>query len=203
MTSENATDDDDLDEQPVRYAQRPRPFSNEVTWRLEPECFVVDSGRKTMRIPYRSVSLVRLTYRPANVTSQGYRAQFVLTDGRTVNASNLSWKSYVEVERKDVAYRRLVAAIVERCGHANPALICRSGQPMPIWAASSLGGIAMLGIFAGSAGWAALRGSWPLAALAVLFLLPFAWQAHAMITKNRPAAFAPDRLPEAVMPPVT
>lgn len=202
MTSESAAGDD-TDPQTVRYAQRPRPFSNEVTWRLEPEAFVVDSGRKTMRIPYRSVSLVRLTYRPANVTSQGYRAQLVLTDGRTVNASNLSWKSYVEVERQDGAYRQLLAALLERCSHANRSLICRAGQPMPIWIASTIGGVAMLAMFAAAAGWAALRGSWPLAALAVLFLLPFAWQAHAMITKNRPAAFAPDRLPEAVLPPAT
>ena len=200
MTNETATGDD-TDAPTIGYAQRPRPFSNEVTWRLEPESFVVDSGRKTMRITYGSVSLIRLTYRPANVTSQGYRAQLVLKDGRTVNASNLSWKSYVEVERQDGAYRQLLTALVERCGAANPSLICRAGQPMPIWIASTVGGVAMLAMFIGAAVLAAVRGSWPLAALAALFLLPFAWQAHAMITKNRPAAFAPDRLPEAVLPP--
>jgi hypothetical protein len=186
----------------VRYAQRPRPFSHEVTWRLDDDAFVVDSGRKTMRIPYRSVATVRLTYRPANVTSQGYRAQFILNDGRTVTASNLSWKTYVEVERQDAAYRRLLVALLERCGRANPALLCLSGQPAPLWIASTFGGVFMTAIFAGASLWFAQRGSWPMAGLALLFLLPFIWQAHAMITKNRPGTFVPGRLPEAVLPPL-
>lgn len=195
--------DSDTDEEAVvRYAQRPRPFSHEVAWRLEPDAFVVDSGRKTMRIPYGSVATVRLTYRPANVTSQGYRAQIILKDGRTVTASNLSWKTYVEVERQDAAYRRLLATLFERCGRANPALLCLAGQPAPLWIASTIGGVFMTAIFAGAALWFALRGSWPIAGLSLLFLLPFVWQAHAMITKNRPGRFVPDRLPEAVLPPL-
>ncbi|WP_293863683.1 hypothetical protein [uncultured Alsobacter sp.] len=191
----------DADDHVVRYAQRPRPFSHEVTWRLEPDAFVVENGRKALRIAYGKVATIRLTYRPANVTSQGYRAVLVLSDGRTVAVSNLSWKTYVEVERQDAAYRLLLAELVTRCGRANPGLICRTGQPAPVWAASAVGGIAMLAIFAGAAVWALWRGSWPLAAIALMFLLPFVWQAHAMITKNRPGAFAPDRLPEAVLPP--
>lgn len=186
----------------VRYAQRPRPFSHEVTWRLDNDAFVVDSGRKTMRIPYGSVATVRLTYRPANVTSQGYRAQVILKDGRTVTASNLSWKTYVEVERQDASYRALLVALLGRCGSANPALLCLAGQPAPLWIASTVGGVFMTAIFAGAALWFALRGSWPIAGLALLFLLPFVFQAHAMITKNRPGTFVPDRVPEAVLPPL-
>jgi hypothetical protein len=199
--SATVTSEDEDDFAPVRYAQRARPFSNEVSWRLDDDDFVVDNGRKTMRIPYGSVFTMRLTYRPANVTSQGYHLMLVLSDGRTVKASNLSWKGYVEVERQDADYRRLVGELALRCGRANPALICCAGQPAPLWIASTLGGIFMTGIFGAAVVWAALRGSWPLAFLAALFLLPFAGQAYGMITRNRPATFAPDRLPEAVLPP--
>jgi hypothetical protein len=183
------------------YAHRPRPFGHEVAYRLEPEGLYVDTGRRTETIPYRDILAVRLAYQPTNVGAAGFRARLRLAGRRTLTLSNLSWKSWVDVERRDAAYRRFVTALIERAADAHPGLDCKAGQPVLLW-----GGVVLVGIVTAVALlWAAAtalqRGSWPIAVLAAMVLLAFGWQAREMASRNRPAAFGPGRWPEAVLPP--
>lgn len=193
--------DDPQDTLPPSYAHRPRPFAGEVTFRLKPEGLVVDSGRRVERIPFGKIASVRLWYRPTNITSQGYRAKIFATDGRTVTLSNLSWKTYFEVERQDAAYRAFLVDLAERASAENPGFLVRSGQPTPLWLSAMALGLATLGMFATAIVWALLRQAWAFAGLAALFCLPFAWQAWNMAVRNRPAVTSAGHIPEAVLPP--
>ena len=51
------------------YAHRPKPFGQEVLYRLDPAHLFVDTGRKQERIGYAQIASAWLSYRPANVTN--------------------------------------------------------------------------------------------------------------------------------------
>ncbi|MHB2168846.1 hypothetical protein [Alsobacter sp. R-9] len=189
----------DITEDPV-YRQRPRPFGPEVTWRLEPETLYADSGLRNKRVPYRDIVAIRLTFAPTNITSHGFKAVIRLADGKTLTFGSLSWRTYFEVERQDADYRAFVTDLVARAGRANPAVELVAGKPRPVWlAATAVGALTGAGL-AAAVLWGATQGAWTLSALALLFLVPFAWQAWGMATRNRPASFTPDAVPDAVLP---
>jgi hypothetical protein len=185
----------------LSYSHRPRPFGHEVVYRLDPDGLFVDSGRRQETIAYRDILAVRLAYQPTNVGAAGFRARLRLAGRRTLTLSNLSWKSWVDVERRDREYRRFVTALVERAAAANPALLCRAGQPAPLWAGVVAVGLVTAVALLWAAAMAFQRGSWPIAVLAAMVLLAFGWQAREMASRNRPAGFIPGRWPEAVLPP--
>lgn len=182
------------------YAHRPKPFGQEVTYRLDPAHLFVDTGRKQERIGYAQIAAAWLSYRPANVTSQGFRTVLRLRDGRTLTLGNLSWKTYFEAERKDAAYRAFVGALLARVAQANPALVCMAGRPGWLWALSTIAGLMMTGGIAATLVWSLFHGSWTLAGLSALFLVPLVHQAWGMASRNRPAAFSAGAIPAGVLP---
>lgn len=189
-----------MTEEPLTYRLRPRPFGHEVTFRLDPRTLFVDSGRRQEDIPYARIEKIRLTYEPGNVSWHGFRARLTLTDGRTLRFGNLSWKSYVEAERRDADYRSFVAGLLDKVRAANPRVTLVAGKPTLQWAAVLAGGAAMLAGLGAVAVVALLRQAWGAAGLVALFLMPLAWQVHAMATRNRPRAFEHEP-PADVLPP--
>lgn len=190
-----------MDDETYTFAHRPRPFGHEVSYRLDPDGLFVDSGRKQTTIPYSAIEQVRLAYQPTNVGLQGFRARLRVRDGRSLTLGNLSWKSWVDVDRRDAAYRRFMKELLRRAGSANPQLVCISGQPVVMWGAVAVTGVLTCIALAAATILAAMRGSWPVALLSGLVLAGFAWQARLMVERNKPGVFTPDRLPQAVLPP--
>lgn len=191
-----AGDDDDI----PTYRQRPRPFGPEVTWRLEPEHLFADSGLRNKRVPYARIAAIRLTYAPTNITSVAFKTAIRLDDGKTLTFGSLSWKTYFEVDRQDAAYRAFVTDLVARTGDANPGVALIAGKSKPIWFAAAVVGAGTAVTMAGAIGWALSNGSWAVAGLATLFLIPFAWQAWGMAVRNRPGTFRANAVPEALLP---
>jgi hypothetical protein len=190
----------DMDDDIPTYRQRPRPFGPEVTWRLEPEHLYADSGLRNKRVPYGRIAAIRLTYAPTNITSVAFKTAIRLDDGKTLTFGSLSWKTYFEVDRQDTAYRAFVTDLVARAGAANPGVALVAGKARPIClAAAAVGGVTAV-TMAGAIGWAVSNGSWALAGLATLFLVPFAWQAWGMAVRNRPGTFRSDAVPQALLP---
>lgn len=190
----------DADEDAIVYRQRPKPFGFEVTYRLDPAHLYVDTGRKQERIPYGRIASCWLSYRPANVTSQGFRAVLRIEDGRTLTLGNLSWKTYLEADRQDGAYRTFVCELLARAARANPRLACMAGRPFWIWAMGVAAGLVMMAGLVAALVFALARGAWALAGLSALFLVPLAGQAWGMATRNRPTPFTPPDIPPGVLP---
>lgn len=185
---------------PLAYSHRPRPFGHEVAYRLEPGGLFVDSGRRQETIPYRDIASIRLAYQPTNVGAAGFRARLRLAGRRTLTLSNLSWKSWVDVERRDAAYRSFMLALLREVSRANPALACRAGQPALQWAGVAATAALTVAGLAWAISAAARRGAWAIALIAAMILATFAWQAWEMVRRNRPAAFRPDAPPAEVLP---
>jgi len=191
-----ATADDTL----PTYRQRPRPFGPEVTWRLEPGHLVADSGLRSGRVPYAGIAAIRLTYAPTNVTSTAFKTAIRTADGKSMTFGSLSWRTYFEVERQDAAYRAFVEELVRRAQDANPAVALVAGKPKAVWLAAAVVGLVTSLAMAGALAWAVSTGSWTLAALAGLFLAPFAWQWWGMVTRNRPGRFRAGSIPPGLVP---
>lgn len=183
----------------LTYSQRSKPFAREVIFRLEPQVLFVDTGKKDERIPYGEIASVRLVYEPKNITS-GFRTTLTLKTGRTVSFTNLDWKSYLEYERRDAAYRDFVTELTARAARANPALACIAGRPPVLWALTAALGFVTLGGMAFALAWAASQGFWSYAALAAVFLVPFTFQVHGLVLRNKPASFSPPSPPLRLMP---
>jgi hypothetical protein len=186
--------------EPLAYRHRPRPVGNEILFRLDPRHLFVDSGRRQEQIPYARIESVRLTYEPTSVSWNAFRTKLTLTDGRTLRFGNLSWKSYVETERHDADYCRFVEALLARVRAANPRARFVAGKPAPLWWAIVLVGAAMTAGLAVAGIGAAWQKAWGAVGIVALFLLPLAWQVHAMATRNRPRPFADPVPPSEVLP---
>jgi hypothetical protein len=182
------------------YAHRPRAFGHEIAYRLEPQHLVVDSGRKTDRIPYARIVQARLTYVPNNFIWNSYRTKLTLTDGRTLKFGNFSFRSYVQVQNHDEAYRAFVTTLLARAKQANPRLLCVAGRPRLLWWLTLAAGGGMVLGLSGAMILALQQGAWSAVGLTALILLPFATLLTQMIIRNRPRLFEPPRPPEAVMP---
>lgn len=182
------------------YRQRQRPFGPEVTWRLEPDHLVADSGLRSGRVPYAGIAAIRLTYAPTNITSTAFKTAIRTTDGKTMTFGSLSWRTYFEVDRQDKAYRDFLGDLLKRAEEANPGVELIAGKPKFVWLGAAVVGLATTLAMAGALAWAVGTGAWTLAALAALFLAPFAWQWWGMVTRNRPGRFRADAVPAALMP---
>ncbi len=194
-------DDTENTENRIDYSQRPKPFGREVIFRLDPQHLYVDSGRRQEHIPYRDIASIRLVYEPKNITS-GFRTTLTTKAGRTVTFTNLDWKSYLEYERRDGAYAALVTALLDKAGRFNPDLVCIGGRPPLLWGLTALVGTATFAGMVAAVGWALLQGYWTYGLLATVFLIPFTYQIHGMIMRNRPLRFGPQEPPMQLLPAV-
>lgn len=185
----------------IDYAQRAKPFGREVIFRLDPHHLFVDSGRRQDHVPYRDIASIRLVFEPKNITN-GFRATLTTKAGRTVTFTNLDWKSYLEYERRDEAYADLVRGLLDAASRANPDLVCIGGRPPILWGLTALVGSAAFAGMVAAVGWALLQGFWGYGLLATVFLIPFAFQIHGMITRNRPLRFGPQEPPQQLLPTV-
>ena len=73
---------------------------------------MVDSGRRVDNVLLSAVEEVRLTYVARSFGQNAYRTKLTLSDGKSVVFASVSWKSMVEAERKDEAYRAFLSALL-------------------------------------------------------------------------------------------
>ncbi len=183
----------------IDYSQRPKPFGREVIFRLDPQHLFVDSGRREEFIPYCDIASIRLVYEPKNITN-GFRTTLTTKAGRTVTFTNLDWKSYLEYERRDAAYAAMVVSLLDKAGRANPELLCIGGRPPLLWALTTVIGTATFAGMMAAVVWALIQGFWTYGLLATVFLIPFTYQIHGMIMRNRPTRFGPQEPPQRLLP---
>lgn len=184
----------------LTYAHTPKPFGREVTFALKGRELIVSDERTTLTAPVREIVQMRLTYEPKNSMAKGFRMKLWFSNNRTAVMTNLAWRSLIQVERQDEAYRRFVTALVAEIGRANPACRFLAGHPRPAWIVTSLASLATLG----GIGWLAYRslqiGAGGMALITLLFAAWFAFTIGEMIRRNRPQSFTPDRIPPDVLP---
>jgi len=189
------------DDRPLAtYSHRAKPYAQEAAFSLLADHLHVDQGRRSGDFPYRDIVLIRLTYKPRNTTNEGYHARLYRSDKHTVSFTNLSWKSLVDMERQDAAYRRFLERLIGEVHAANPNVLLQAGMPgwlHMITAAAGLVAILALAIVTGQA---VLNGALPVAMITGGLAAYFAWWTLRYLGRNRPRGFSIGRIPEDVLP---
>jgi hypothetical protein len=196
---------------PLTYKHRPKPFGQEAIFVLGADRMKVRHGRRKAEFVYRDVAMLRLTYAPTNIASDGYRGKLITRTGRSVGFTNLSWRSMAEMERHHDAYRAFVAALAEQVAHANPDATFSAG--LAPWRFRTMCGLAGAtgAALAGAALFALYQrlqpsAAWPaglaslLAGMAGFTLVYLVYWMRRYLGRNRPASFQPGAIPERVLP---
>ncbi len=182
------------------YRHRPRPFGGEVSFRLDGETLVIDTGREVENWSLRDIAVIRMTYEPKSVVWQGFRLTMTHKNGRNLSLTNLDWKSYVQVERQDADYTRFAIDLIRQTETANPRVVCIAGKTAPVYYATALFGASTTLLMTVMTILAALNGAVAYAALAALFILPFAQMSWALSHRNKPEFFSTADIPPRVLP---
>jgi len=183
------------------YAHRAKPYAGEAEFTLHPTHLHVDQGRRSGDFPLAEIVLIRLLYKPRNTTNEGYLARFYRRDRRTASLTNLSWKSLVEMERRDAEYRRFVEAAIGAVARANPGVVLRAGMPVWVFWTTAFAGASAVAALLLVAAQALLHAGWPSALFAGALGVYCGWFALRYLGRNRPRDFAAGAIPQDVLPP--
>lgn len=182
------------------FRQRPKPVGFEIAYKIEGDTLVVDQMRKIERVPLRAVEEMRLVFDPGNISARGFKTRLRLRDGRSLTFGNLSWKSFVEVDRQEESYRAFVPRLAAAIAAANPQCRFVAGRPRLTWGLFALlagGAILAMALFGWSA-WA--RGQSGAAFLALVLALLGVWQMEPMVRLNRPRDLRAGEIPPEMLP---
>jgi hypothetical protein len=202
MTSADESDADltAATSEETTYSYKPSLMGAPFEVRLTPDALTWQAGRYSGRIPYGEVRRLRLSFRPVTMQSQRFIAEIWPAQGPKIVIASSSWRSMVEVERRDAAYAAFVAELHRRLAAARSSARFEGGSlPLLYWPGVVL--------FAGvSLALAALvvRGllveAYTGAAFIAAFLGLFLWQAGTFFRRNRPVVYAPDTPPRELIP---
>ena len=184
----------------VVYAYKPSLMGAPFEFRLAPDALEWRRGGSAGRAPYGRIRRIRLGFRPMTMQNYRFLTEVWITDGPKLQIASTSWKSLVEHERFDAAYRAFVTELCRRVGAAGGQTLFQTGSPVVLYWLGLL-------VFVGAAlALAALTvralqvEAWSGAAFIAAFLAFFLWQAGAFFHRNRPGLFPPTAVPEAVLP---
>lgn len=186
-------------DQPI-YSYKPSLLGAPWEFRLTPAGLAWQVGRHSGRVPYQDVRMVRLLFRPTTMQSHRFLTEIWPQDGPKLTIASVSWRSMLEQERQDAAYRNFVTALHQRIGAAGSHARLVSGKPgFLYWPGLVVFAVIAFGLGALIA--QALRmQSFSGAAVAAGFLALFLWQIGGYFRRNRPGIYRPDDLPRELLP---
>ena len=191
---DDATTGDDF-----AYAYKSSLMGAPFEFRLAPDALEWRKGETRGRAPYRRIHRVRLGFRPMTMQNHRFLAE-IWGNGPKLMVASTSWKSLVEHQRLDGAYRVFVTELCRRIGAAGGQADFQTGSPAIIY---WLGVVVFAGASLALAGLvvrALQAGAWSGAAFVAAFLGLFLWQAGTFFRRNRPGRFDPNAIPESVLP---
>ncbi|MET0530954.1 MAG: hypothetical protein ABW003_21885 [Microvirga sp.] len=182
------------------YTHSPRPIGSPITFTIQGDRLIVDTGRKVHEVQLGAVEVVRMTYEPGRVGQKAFRTRVVMKDGKAFNFSSLNWKSLVEAQEMTMEYRAFAESLCAAIAKANTQARFIAGKPWWLWATTFTVAIASLLAMAVLIWRAAQMGSTAVALLGVLFAVVGVWQIEPMIRLNKPRVFRAGELPNELMP---
>lgn len=182
------------------YTYRPSLMGAPWTFHLTSDGLSWENGRRSGHVLYRDIRRVRLSFKPVSMQTQRYVMEVWADGAPKIQAVSSSWKSMVEQERLDQAYRAFVAALHRRIAEAAAPVLFQQGRSaiaywpgLAIFVCVSLGLSFMI--------FRALQiDAWAGAAFIAAFVALMLWHGVNFFRRNRPGVYRPDALPQQVLP---
>lgn len=203
MTTRSGQDhsgDKSASQEELSYSFKPSAVGAPWEFQLTDRALQWRKGRLAGAIAYDDVRRVRLSFRPVTLQNQRFLAEVWPKRGPKLEIASSSWKSIVEQERLDAAYRRFIAALHARLAAAGSCAAFETGSPPLLYwpgvvifagTALALAGLAVRALQVGAMAGALFVGG---------FLALFLWQAGTFFRRNRPGRYRADQLPPELLP---
>lgn len=150
--------------------------------------------------PYRSIAMVRLSYRPVSMQPRQFRADIVHDSGQRQIVLSTTWKGFALVETQDDAYRDFIRALHRRLEAAGGRAVFHGGlRPMAYALAAvvlAVVALAMTALTARALAAGTIAGALFLIALGGLFV----WQIGGFMCRNKPCRYAAGDPPHRLLP---
>lgn len=191
-----------MEDRPFLYSHQPKPYSNELELRLSDTDLSAIRGRSSQHYPLKDIEQIRLFFSPRNIARLAFSCEVRARDGNSVTFDNVSWRSLIDVERADGAYRTFVLSLVSRAQQANPDVVLVAGIAPWRYRLMQVVGVAIAGCLIASLVIAWRSGGTIIALAAFGLAAYFGLWMRDFLTRNRPRHFAPDQPPEGALPTV-
>jgi hypothetical protein len=182
------------------YQHNPRPVGGPVSFTIEGDRLIVDSGRKVHEVRLGAVESVRLIYEPGRLGQKAFRTKARMKDGKTFSFTSVSWKSLIQAEEMTESYRAFTQALFAAVAQANPDARFIAGKPFWLWLSTAALAVASFVAMAVLIWKAAQMGSTRVALLGALLAVIGVWQIEPMVRLNKPRVFRPESPPPELLP---
>lgn len=182
------------------YSFKPSLMGVAREFRLSRDGLRWELGRHKGRIPYGAIRRIRLSYRPVTLQNHRFLAEVWADGAPKLQVVSVSWRSLVEQERHDAAYKAFIRALHQRIALAGAKPMLHVGTPPWVYwpgvavfiaCAVFLPYLLLRAMGEGSLGGVAIVGS-----LLVLLL----WQVGAFFWRNQPGSYEVDAIPAKALP---
>jgi hypothetical protein len=182
------------------YAYKPSLLGAPWEFRLTPDALEWQAGRHRGRIPYASITRIRLSFRPLTMQTRRFVTEIWWPGGPRLTIASSSWRSPLEQVAQDRDYGAFVRALNARLAVAGADASFETGVPailywpgLVVFAGVTVA-LTVLAVRALAAG--AATG----AALVAAFFAFFIWQSGAYFRRNRPGRYRPEAPPPQLVP---
>ncbi len=181
------------------YRVRQHAFEQERLWRVGPDGLSWDGGDKKGHFPFSEIVAIRLSYTPTRFDFARYRCIVTRFNGWRETIVSTSYAGIGSFEDRAPAYAKFVRSLVTEASKGNPGIRLKAGESnFRYWGNIVLlaGAFTFLALVFLSLGF---NPTWLIIVklLVIALLLPVCLR---WITKNRPRSFAPDAIPEKILP---
>lgn len=182
------------------YSFRPSLMSSEHSFRLTSGGLQFQIGRHHGRIPYATITRLRISFRPIALASNRYLTEIWSEGWPKVQIASATWRSLTEQVAQTGPYADFVNELHERIAKAGAKPVCQRGSPPWIYwpgvilfvaVALGLAALTVRGLKEGS-----IAGACFVAAFLALYL----WRMGGFFRKNRPGIYDVTALPEDAFP---
>ena len=182
------------------YSYKPSLMGAPWLMQLTPDALAWTAGRHSGRLPYRDIARMRMSFRPITMQAKRYLTEIWAPGTPKITIASASWKSMMELERKDKPYAEFVAELHRRVAASGARPRCDSGiHPLLYWPGLLIYAGVLLGLAA-----LIVRAlqivNYPAALFVAAFFALSVWQLGQFFKLNRPARYQPDAPPPGLLP---
>lgn len=184
----------------LSYAYKPSLLGAGWSFRLTPAGLAWEVGRRSGHMPYRSISRVRMSFRPGTMQGHRFLTEIWAPDAPRLVVASVSWRSMIEQQQLNGPYTAFITELHRRIGRAEGSTRFEAGtNPLIYWPGLAIFAAVALGI-----AFLAVRAleiySWSAAAFVGFFLGVFLWTSGNFFRRNRPRIYQADNPPQELLP---